>query len=88
MRASRALAILLAIAIPATAVAQRRERGGTTTSSSSTTVGTSSPRSTVEGFQEPTAERTVSTEPELETVTEALNILVRRARDLDSAPEA
>ncbi|MFO0686170.1 MAG: tetratricopeptide repeat protein [Sandaracinus sp.] len=69
MRASRALAILLAIAIPATAVAQRRERGGTTTSSSSTTVGTSSPRSTVEGFQEPTAERTVSTEPELETAT-------------------
>lgn len=28
------------------------------------------------------------TEPELETVTEALHILVRRARDLDSAPEA
>lgn len=28
------------------------------------------------------------TEPELETVTEALHILVRRARDLDTAPEA
>jgi TolA-binding protein len=57
------LAVLLAIAVPSAGLAQRRDRPG------SSPVSTSSPHSSVAGFQDPTAEHTVTTEPELDTTS-------------------
>ncbi len=65
MRLRRVVAVIVALALPATPVsAQRRERPG------------ASPTSPV-GFQEPTEERTITTEPELDTTTS------QRARQTD-----
>lgn len=74
---ARVVAIVLALAIPATpaspASAQRRERPGSSGSSASS----STPRATVQGFQEPTEEHAVTTEPELDTTS------ARRERGAD-----
>ena len=70
MRVRQTIAIVLALAVPtAPLFAQRRDRPG------STGVSTSSPQASGSGFQEPTQERTITTEPELDTTSS------RRARE-------